>query len=197
MEKRELYKLDKGMIDAYLDAKAENDFMQLRGVKLTIAMEMLKTIFTQLPNVNMRQYIIIKDTFEKLITPLQNKIKTVLQDRVDKDSRAAIYKNINALNSTSFADLLLKLCDNVNLKTTKEDVKLFVECRNKLIHEGQFYCLSATPEEIKKCKPLPTSANEYFFLLNFVDKIFLKLFGYSGSYIDWSKPGKSERERLF
>jgi hypothetical protein len=66
-----------------------------------------------------------------------------------------------------------------------DDIKLFVECRNKLVHEGRFYCTAATLREIKRCQPLASPLLECMFLVNFLDRIFLKLLGYGGSYIEW------------
>lgn len=59
------------------------------------------------------------------------------------------------------------------------------------------YCPPATADEQEKCKPLLTTKDEYFFLIHFLDKIFLKLLGYHGPYVDWSSPGKPiRREKL-
>ena len=47
VQRRESWGLAAGLFDAYLDAKSEADYLQLRGVKLAIAMEMLKESFLQ------------------------------------------------------------------------------------------------------------------------------------------------------
>jgi len=65
---------------------------------------------------------------------------------------------------------------------------LLVQSRNSLIHRGGFYCELADEDERKRCTPLPTVKDEYCFLLNFLDKVFLKLLGYSGPYINWRSP---------
>jgi hypothetical protein len=144
VNKRKSYKLDKGTIDAYLDAKAEADFLEMRGVKLAVGMEILKTVFGKALN--------IKDK--------------------------------------SFESIIGKLCNSMNLGVTQQEIDLFVKCRNSLIHEGEFYCITATRGQRKKCKPLSTKTEEYLFLVNFLDKVFLKLLGYNGPYIDWSVPNK-------
>ncbi len=144
VEKRESFKLDKGTIDAYLDAKAEADYLETRGIKLAVAMEILKTVFGKALN--------IKDK--------------------------------------SFESIIGKLCNSMNLGVTQQEIDLFVKCRNSLIHEGEFYCITATRGQRKKCKPLSTKTEEYLFLVNFLDKVFLKLLGYNGPYIDWSVPNK-------
>ncbi len=43
--KREAYRLERGTIDAYLDAKAEHDYLEMRAIKLAVAMGMLREVF--------------------------------------------------------------------------------------------------------------------------------------------------------
>jgi hypothetical protein len=147
VEKRKSFKLHKGTIDAYLDAKAEHDFLEMRGAKLAVTMEFLKTVFRKAMNI--------------------------------KDG--------------SFKSLIENLCNSINLSVSQKEIDLFVKCRNSLIHEGEFYCKMATPKQRKRCKPLNTQTEEYLFLVNFLDRVFLKLLGYSGPYIDWSNPGNPIR----
>ncbi|MBI4002976.1 MAG: hypothetical protein HY348_14495 [Nitrospira defluvii] len=45
VSKRDSYGLNRGTIAAYLDAKAEQDYLETRGAKLAVAMEMLKAVF--------------------------------------------------------------------------------------------------------------------------------------------------------
>jgi hypothetical protein len=101
-------------------------------------------------------------------------------------------KTMNIKGGT-FKSLIENLCNFLNLSVSKQEIDLFVECRNCLIHEGEFYCKTATPKQRKRCKPLNTQTEEYLFLVNFLDRVFLKLLGYSGPYIDWSNPGNPIR----
>jgi hypothetical protein len=83
----------------------------------------------------------------------------------------------------------------VGFKPPEEEVKLFVESRNSLIHKGDFYYNTAEPRKRKKC-PLSSAVEEYFFLVNFLDRVFLKLFGYSGPYMDWRQPFSPQHSTL-
>jgi hypothetical protein len=147
VEKRESYKLSRGTIDAYLDAKAEADYLEMRGVKFAVAMEILKTVFRK---------------------SMKNK-------------------------GGAFKPLIENLCNSINLSVSKQEIDLFVKCRNSLIHEGEFFCITAKPKQRKRFKALGTQTEEYLFLVNFLDRVFLKLLGYSGPYIDWSNPGNPIR----
>ena len=137
------YKLDKGTIDAYLDAKAEADFLEMRGVKFAVSMEILKKVFCKTMNIK----------------------------------------------GGSFKSLIENLCNSINLNVSKQEIDLFVKSRNSLIHGGEFFCIAATPKQRERFKVHSTQTEEYLFLVNFLDRVFLKLLGYSGPYIDWRIPG--------
>lgn len=131
--KRESYKLSKGTIDAYLDAKAEADFLEIRGAKLALAMEMLKSVLPEMPDETMKGYIIKEKDFRKLKDPLCDAIDKVLcAGGIDENSRKEIYENIHdkmkilELNRKSFASLLKWLCNDIHLKTTSKEIRLFI-----------------------------------------------------------------------
>lgn len=194
--KRASYKLSKGTIDAYLDAKAEADYLEMRGIKLAVAMEILRSVFLELPDAPMKGYIIEEEKFKKLSPHLCVAIDEFLKTEIiDRDSRKAMCndKRVLELNRRSFAYFLKKFCRHIDLRIGEDDIKLFVQCRNKLVHDGRFYCAIAIPDEQNECKPLPSKWHEYCFLINFLDRVFLKLLGYSGPYIDWSNPGNPIR----
>ena len=188
VSKRECYKLDKGTIDAYLDAKAEADYLEMRGIKLAVAMEILKSMFIELPDAPMKGYIIEGEKFKELSPRFCKAMDEFLQtEKIDRDSRKAVCndKKVLELNHRSFAYFLKKLCRHIDLRINEDHVRLFVQCRNKLVHYGRFYCAMANPEERNECNPLPSESHEYYFLVNFLDRVFLKLLGYSGPYVDW------------
>jgi hypothetical protein len=195
--KRESYNLSMGAIDAYLDAKAEADYLEMRGIKTAVAMEILRSVFLELPDAPMKGYIIEEEEFKKLSPHLCTAIDEFLKTEIiDRDSRKAMCndKKVLELNRRSFAYFLKKLCRHIDLRIGEDDIKLFVQCRNKLVHDGRFYCAIATADEKNECNPLPSKWHEYCFLINFLDKVFLKLLGYSGPYIDWRVPGSPTRQ---
>lgn len=74
------------------------------------------------------------------------------------------------------------------------ELRLFVKCRNSLIHNCRFYCETATPEERQVTPPPPDPVEEFKFLCHLADRLFLRLVGYRGPYIDWSGPYPGRRE---
>jgi hypothetical protein len=186
VEKRSAFRLDRGAIDAYLDAKAVGDYLETRGVKLAIALETLKSILLDQLDIGVSRFVIPERTFARMRSKLQDALSPILKEqRIEREARASIYGNLLELNHTSFGRLIEQLCACIDLIVEPDDIKLFVECRNKLVHEGRFYCTAATSREIERCQPLASPLLEYMFLVNFLDRIFLKLLDYDGPYIEW------------
>jgi hypothetical protein len=164
----ERYKLNLGTIDAYLDAKAENDYLQLRGIKLVVAMEALKDVFLRLPQSPVQEYV----------------------------SRGGSSRKGRKLERRPFGDILKDIFKKIDLTLEDEERKLFIKCRNSLVHRGRFYQEIATRKEREKYNWLFSDETEYFFLVSVLDKVFLKLLGYSGPYSDWSSPSNPIRREL-
>lgn len=198
-EKRKAWRLKRGTIDAYLDTKAEHDYLEMRAVKLAVAMEMLKSVFLDLPDSPVKEYIIAKKVFKNLLPLICTEVDNVLKcAQVNKSCRGAIRsdKKVEGLNRRSFGHILKKLCKHIGLQAERREIELFIACRNSLVHTGRFYCKTATPEEQEICKPLPSEEDEYFFLVSFLDRVLLKLLGYSGLYMNWCLPWPPSKEQV-
>ena len=186
LERRDPYKLDKGTIDAYLDAKSEDDYLETRAVKLAVALEKLKAVFLSQPESSSKEFVIDESLFDSIKPKMKSAIGEVLNaEGVGAAERGEIYPKLSGLNRRSFADLLKGFLQYIKLDVNPKDLQLFIQCRNKLVHTGEFYCVAASPVERKKCTPLPTPAEEYYFMVNFLDRIFLRLLAYSGNYVDY------------
>jgi hypothetical protein len=184
---REQSGLTNAVLDTYLDAKSEGDFLQVRALKLVIAVEMLKAEFMTLSG--LPSDIVSPETFDAVVPGLKTAVKEGLPGSARKEQRDALYSNILGLNRTPFATQLQRLCSAVQMPLATGELKRFVYSRNKLVHEGGFYCERATNDEKAKLQPLPDVFSEWFWLLHFVDRLFLRSINYEGPYINWSKPG--------
>ena len=51
-------------------------------------------------------------------------------------------------------------------KPLEEDVRRFVGSRNKLVHEGRFYCEVASEKERSALPPLQDPTHEYYWLVD-------------------------------
>ncbi len=183
---REQVGLTHAVINTYLDAKSEGDFLQVRALKLVVSVEMLKASF--LDKSGSDPLIFSSDKLDGLRPKLQAAIKKVLSDTSAADQRDAVYANIRGLNRTPFRRQLQDLCKAVRMPVDNDEIKRFVASRNKLVHEGHFYCERATEQERAELAPLPSLQSEWFWLLHFVDRLFLRAIDYEGMYIDWSIP---------
>jgi hypothetical protein len=195
---RELYQLDM-LIEAYLAAKDENDPLQLRGVKLAVAIEALKAVLLKVPELNTTEYILEYDFFKSLRGKIQKFMSQELkkEKNIDKTERDAMYKKLPELNRRAFEDVLTAFFNHIGLRVEAQDLDHFISSRNSLVHQVRFYSETATEDERKKVEPFHSLEEEYFFLVSFLDKVILKLLGYSGPYSDWSSlPNPTRRESI-
>lgn len=202
VERRAPYMLDRGMISAYLESKAEDDLIERRSIKLSVAVEMLKSAFIEQVGLGVNEFIIPRATFESLIPQLRSSMRQTLDAAgIVPQFRDSILSNrkLRGLNRgpdrRSFSRILRELCEHIGLQVDEAQLRMFVACRNSLIHTGRFYCATASIEDRWDCEPPPSVRDEYFFLVSFVDRIFLKLLRYTGPYRDW-RTGSAERREL-
>jgi len=99
--------------------------------------------------------------------------------------------NLAGLGKKSFKTIIMSICSQIGMIVSEIGIDSFVNSRNSLVHTGTFYY---TTEDGKKV--YSSEQQEFFFLLNFMDRIFLKALKYEGIYIDWSVPGEPERTSL-
>ncbi|MGH9460943.1 MAG: hypothetical protein ACRD1X_06970 [Vicinamibacteria bacterium] len=186
--------LGRGLLEAFLDARAQADYLETRGVKLAVAMEMLKTAFVSAAN--SPEFVRPELEFDDIADKLKKAIKGVLS-RWKPAERALVYENLPALNRAPFRNHLISLCFKVDLSLTDADLQLFVRCRNSLVHRGRFYCQTANEKARLKCPPHASPVHEYGWLLHVMDRLYLRLVDYRGPMIDWSDPGNPSRRDTF
>ena len=194
IERKNQYQLDKETISAYLDAKAKGDYMEMRGAKLSIAMENLKAVYLDAHSSIgskddcgvIAEYIIEEESFSTYKKSIEKFLKSILEDEaIDKRKRGKIYKNISCMNRSSFEDILRELWKDIGLTLDDNSIHLFINSRNSLVHQCKFYCKVLKPA--KKCTPLNNPVDEYFFLVSILDKTMLKILGYNGIYYNLQK----------
>jgi hypothetical protein len=193
-----LLKNNSYIVNAYLDAKLQNDFLEQRGLKLVLVTELFKELLLRRrPELEL---IVNEEVFKKLKPHIQTALKKLLKQSADFDShsRGKIYENVSGLNRTPFPDILACFCKYINLQVDMHELQLIVKCRNSLVHTGTFFCRNdeCTDDYRTKYPQLQSPVSEYFFLLNFVDKCFLKLLCYDEFYLNWTNPSEIKREKL-
>lgn len=181
--KKNEYKLNKGLIDSYLDGKAEADYLESRGIKIIMALELLKDIFLQAEPID--KLIINKEEFESMQSLIQEALSEILKKdkSIESNQRGEVYSKIKELNKKTFRAILEQICEIVDLDITKDEMDLIIKSRNSLVHTGSFYFENLEKEERARIQ-INMVADEYFFMVNFLDKLILKLLGYTGTYIN-------------
>ncbi len=185
-------------IESYIDAKGESDYIELRAAKLAVALEALRCVLSRSPQWDIREFIMDSELFKSRALPqLQREVEKVLRDlAVSKQDRESIANKVLWMNSRSFSRQLEDLFRKLRLDINGKDIRLFVACRNKLIHAGAFYCGCATAAEKRALSPLDGPVREFLFMLHVLDQVFLKLLNYSGPYIDWHDPQGPQQKAL-
>lgn len=195
LDRRAAYRLDRGTIDLILDAKLETDFLETRGAKLAIALEALKhnVLVSVDPDV---RYHVEPARFADFLPDIAESVRAVLRRKgIDRDAAAGLAgpNRFLALNRRSFAHLLRRIARQIDLELSNSDLRLFVRCRNSLVHQGDFYCATASASECEEVPPRATKFEEYLFLISIVDAFLLRLVDYRGKYLvrtggsDWEE----------
>lgn len=187
VKKKDAYYLHRGTIDAYLDAKQEADFLEMRGLKMAVAMEIITKHLGR--TIRIDENILDEGEFGRLENAVKDLIKKeILQGSEMRNKRCLVYSKIRELKRRPFRNLIEEIIspEGIDLPLSGEELKLLVKCRNALVHHGDFYCNVANNDDRKKCPPKPTPADEYFFVTNVLDRMILKMLGYQGAYIDCS-----------
>lgn len=185
-EKNKLMILMRELIDSYLDSLISGIYLETKGVNLAVTMEMLTVISKKVAKEEEtnKENILTDEKFEEL----KKLIEGYLESKVEEEERNLIYKNLKAINTIRrpLNALISDFCKEINCEINEDQIKLFVKCRNKLVHTGNFYCRFATPKEKEKYPQLKDELSEYSFLVDFINKLILRLYGYRGFYLDWS-----------
>jgi hypothetical protein len=191
---------DRAVVDAYLDAKVEHDFLETRASKVALAIEKLKQAFLQCGMSQVEEFITDDAEFKKIVPSVMEATVRAMEAGgipTQKARLIAAHGKICGLNRTGFRGVLKGLCRASGLSVPSSEIELFLKCRDYLVHTGRFYCQAGTPEERDEVPPSASPLEEFCFLISFLDRLYLKLFGYTGAYFDWRDfPQEDKRRHL-
>jgi hypothetical protein len=109
---------------AFLDARAEADFLESRGLKLAVVMEMVKDSF--IASEGWAEFVGPPSEFARLRPTLKDSIGPVLsQCDWQESERAIAYENLSSLNRVPFNNHLAALCKQLDLPLSPADIRLF------------------------------------------------------------------------
>ncbi len=197
--------------NVFVEARDGKGFLESRGVRIVVVMEMLAKYVLENPYFEISAYILnsstCKDTKKAILESCKSAINAKIIDSDIKftdrwnlpnvesmetqnmviERREDLINNLSSLNHTPFRRIIVRLCEKINLEVDEQEIKRFVNSRNALIHTGNFYSDPSVDRAIFE---------EYSFLVNFLDRVFLKLFNYSGDYNNFRKWGNSLRDTI-
>lgn len=183
---RERYQLAGRTIDTYLDAKVEHDYLQVRGIKMAVAMEVIKDAFINLPDSPIKELVSDQKTFDKLTRTLSEAISPILEEAHITLTGHKLRGKLQELNRKAFGEVLTDIFKRLQLQIDDEEKQRFIQSRNSLVHQGRFHC-----ETQKQAEPDDRELfREYCFLMSILDRVVLRLLGYHGIYWDCRSPGE-------
>lgn len=158
----------------YLESFNSN-ILESKYMKLFTVLELL--IFRFISPIN-SEYILKEDEFKKFKKPLQKEMSKLLKElSFGKKSRASLYSNLDCINRYNFETnlkfFLKHFC--IGFSDLIYDLRILIRIRNNITHRG----LSEIEfEEL---------IDSYDRLLTLIQRIFLSMLNYQGSYYNWMK----------
>jgi hypothetical protein len=194
------------IIESCLDAKAQEDFLEARGAKVAITLEMLRWTLASTEGRREPGPLLEWPAFERLAPALRAAMVTVLESHgVASAAREALVsaRSLRRLHQAGaeggeFGRMLHQLNERIGLRADGETIERVTRSRHALVQEGKFYYQLAPDNRPASLPPLASAADEYYFLIGFLDRVLLALLRYQGPYLDWGVPaGQQPRSAHF
>lgn len=186
--RRDDWQLDRGPVDWYLESKIEADYLEARAAKLAVALETLEHRYLHSSESSISPFILPRGEFKEVASVLVSEINGFLKHRgIEEPDRSKIAGQARGMNRQSFRSTAKSLLSLLDITLETHEMDQFLDSRNCLVHQGQFYCKAVEKDEANgRSEPLPSVNDEYFFMVTVLDRIFLRLVGYEGDHRDWT-----------
>lgn len=184
------------LLGMLMNATSSDDFLELRGLKLASAVDALTTIVLPSPRPNPFVSNGRRDAFLSTIRQaIRDHAPTALRPDTTQtpDHQARWTQQMTdkapELVRPAFRELIQELCDVLAIAVPPEDTAQFIRARNELVHEARYVCQRVT---VPDGWPFTSPAQEYFWLLRYVDRLVLRTLGYRGPFLDRSVRGRAQ-----
>jgi len=161
-------------IEAYTDAKLEQDYLEFRGLKMAVLMDFVRGCYMNLTG---KQLILDKQVFEDQLEALKGRLKDVLRDIFPDASDQQIeimVGHVQGMNWYPFRRSLREMFAHLDLAVSRDELQRFVNVRNKLVHEARFASADGWPD--------------YVMMMTLIGRTLLAVLEYDGHYYNWTKP---------
>jgi hypothetical protein len=180
-ERGQIWQLRKA-IDAYTDAKVEGDFLESRGLKMVVVMELLRGRFLshvrQPPELYVLEPALFKSARRRLVDECRRLLERIFPE-ADSGDLEIMACHAQAFNWYPFRRSMTELCRQLGLGISSGERHKFVEIRNALVHRLEFH-----QDQAK----YGANWEQFTFLMTFVGKVLLAVLRYQGYFYDWTKP---------
>lgn len=150
----------------------DGSFIEARSLQIAVLVEYLTNVKARLDN---RTYFLNIDAFEAGWETFKAKAEFLLRETYpdsDKKCRVQMLNSMRGLmNRRPLSWKLSSLAKWLEIDFEPDEIKVFIQTRNKLAHEGRF------PE----CE---TPTEHYLRMQHFLDRLMLRFLGYRGPYYD-------------
>lgn len=178
-------------VDAFADAKLEQDFLELRGLKLASLLDFIRSVYLRDKNA---EHIVAEDEFRMKLADLEKELRKVLQRFFSYEQAREMCKHVEGLNWPTFRQTLRNMSRDLGLAVSEEELNEIVTYRNELVHRMCFFKESKKTGKARKTKR--TAFRAYFTMMNYVAKILLAILRYQGYYLDWTKDARWEDNNM-
>jgi hypothetical protein len=178
------------LLGLLLNASSADDFLELRGSKVVGIVDALTSMVLppqapKFPSNRLRRAFLSAVREHIRIEAAQY----LLPDPDDAPGRRERWGEEMARKATdivrlSFRELIVQMYAVLRIDIDEAALEYFIVSRNELIHEARFVCQREDPEHPPAGWPFATPAEEYFWLLRFVDRLVLRKLDYRGPFVD-------------
>jgi hypothetical protein len=166
------------VLEVWLEARTDADYLETRALKFVTVVEALRTLI--LRNQPRRSHLspsAWQSFLDYMIPTARFFLTAALKSNKQQVDAMTTPKRWESLNRTSFRSEITTAFKRIGVKEHSRAIELFVNSRNKLIHEGVFRCTS-TPAAVKAEGDAPQDpVGEYLFIASFVDRVIMQAVG--------------------
>jgi hypothetical protein len=160
-------------LDLFIDAKATDEALPSKGLKVVVCLELLKAAY--LARHPEQEHIVARTEFKKRRKSnqamLDSSLRALFGEDTPEELMSKLRLKLSELNRTSFREVLTAMCEAVGLDKSEKELKHFVAVRNRLVHRGNYF-----DKDSEHGKPV----RQFMFISHFMNDFFLSLLGYTG-----------------
>jgi hypothetical protein len=179
------------LIAAFLDARLEGEYLETRGIKIAVTLEIIRSAFAD-RLLNERWDAVMPSALRKNLTRVTS--AALKAEGFDAEVIKLATETLNQLSRPSLRRQIDYILEALTLTVDKTVVDAVVAIRNRLVHTGRFIS-NVNPKRAGELK-ITDSVQEFYILLSFVDRLLLRTLDHTGPYMDYSTSDNSQLQHV-